>query len=170
LWSGLDESVLSSKLGSLEGMFAKSAAPKAGPASSAIVSPAKRGPVTIVDGKRQQNTGIMLGRLRLENEQIKEAVRDSIVAICACMCVCLSEGVHVELARLSQITSVDLSVLTLDKVKMIIDSLLPASEEEAVISYSGPLDELSKVDQYYFTMAQIPRWVVFLKRFVRLIG
>jgi hypothetical protein len=86
------------------------------------------------------------------------------------MCVCLSEGVHVELARLSQITSVDLSVLTLDKVKMIIDSLLPASEEEAVISYSGPLDELSKVDQYYFTMAQIPRWVVFLKRFVRLIG
>jgi hypothetical protein len=57
----------------------------------------------------------------------------------------------------SQITTVDLSVLTLDKVKMIIDSLLPSAEEEAVTSYSGPLEELSKVDQYYFTMAQIPR-------------
>lgn len=48
-------------------------------------------------------------------------------------------------------------MLSPEKVKMVIDSLLPAAEEEAVKSYTGPLDELSKVDQYYFTLAQIPQ-------------
>ena len=45
-------------------------------------------------------------------------------------------------------------------MKMIADSLLTPSDEEAVKSYSGPLDELSKVDQFYFTLAQIPLYAL----------
>lgn len=58
-----------------------------------------------------------------------------------------------------QIFATDLNVLTSDKVKMILGNLLSPSEEEAVKSYSGPLDELSKPDQFYFVMAQIPMCV-----------
>ena len=48
-------------------------------------------------------------------------------------------------------------MLTLERIKMITDSLLSSSEEEAVTSYAGPIEELSKVDQYYFTLLHIPQ-------------
>ncbi len=48
-------------------------------------------------------------------------------------------------------------MLTLDRIKMIADALLTSAEEEPVSSYTGPLEELSKVDQFYFTLARIPQ-------------
>ena len=83
LWKGLNESAarLDSKMSTLEGLFAKGAAAKPD-ATGPAAAPVKRGPVTIVDGKRQQNTGIMLGRLKLDNDQLRRAVRVTVSCRC----------------------------------------------------------------------------------------
>ena len=84
--------------------------------------------VSLLDGKRIQNVGIVIGRIRLSKEQMKEAI-----------------------------IQLDPNFVTGEMIDKLL-GLVPTSDEvDALTSYSGDLELLGNVEKLLLTLSTIPR-------------
>ena len=115
----------------LEAMFAKATNNKKTTTTTTTTgSTSKKGPVTLVDGKRQQNVGISLSRFSQRGLSSSEIAR----ALLHC----------------------DENVLNADVLNSML-KIMPTKEEiDMCTSYDGPITALGKVEQFFAHLAIVP--------------
>ena len=106
------------------------ATPAAAAAAKAPASPSRPGPVLLLDGKRQQNAGIALARVRLPAEALRRAVLAG-----------------------------DTAVLKPDVVARLLDMVPTPEELQLVRAYEGDRTALGTVEQFFLAVADIPRYL-----------
>ncbi len=115
--------------------------------------------IMLLDGKRQQNTGIVLGRLRMDGHMVRIAVRAAHCRRCVGVVVVLvliRAGVR---GAGSQILHLDFAALTADRISLLQSIVLTSEEEEQIRSHEGPDSELADVDRFYAIILDVPRCV-----------
>jgi len=123
----LDIDTLESKFQVVESKLAE----KPGAASTGAPTKEK---VHIVDGKRQQNVGIGVSKLRISNQELLQAI-----------------------------IKLDETILSLERTRVLID-LAPTDDEISMLrGYDGDLDLLTTEDRFLYEMTNIPRLATRLK-------
>ena len=127
VWADLPQSTPDVKFEELDDLFAATVARET--ASVIKQKDAKKAAVTtLIDHQRAHNIGIMLVRVKLTFEQIRQAFLE-----------------------------VDENGLTVDNLKAL-KACLPTSDElEIVRDYSGDVTKLSRADQYFKQILGVPR-------------
>ena len=82
---------------------------------------------TLLEGQREQNVGIVIGRIRLDVEEIRHAL-----------------------------LFVDFNVLTRELVMRLASAIPTISEQEAFLGYTGDVNKLSKASQFGYYLSDIP--------------
>ena len=89
---------------------------------------AKRGPILLISGKRQQNASIALARIRLKPAEVRDAILQC-----------------------------DFGCLPQDKLDLL-KELVPTTEElQLVKEYEGPKEDLGAVEQFFLAVSSVPR-------------
>ena len=82
---------------------------------------------TLLEGQREQNVGIVIGRIRLDVQDIRHAL-----------------------------LFVDFNVLTRELVIRLASAIPTTSEQEAFLGYTGDVNKLSKASQFGYYLSDIP--------------
>ena len=82
---------------------------------------------TLLEGQREQNVGIVIGRIRLDVQDIRHAL-----------------------------LFVDFNVLTRELVIRLASAIPTTSEQEAFLGYTGDVSKLSKASQFGYYLSDIP--------------
>lgn len=130
IWKDLSDEKVEIDIEDLEKRFAKKKSKALGGKKAGGGEGAKaKKQANLLDGKRQQNGGIAIAKLRIKCEDLK-----------------------------SVIYAMDDSVLTLDKVDILM-RLAPTAEEIALLqSYEGDVNLLGKVDRFVLELTSIPHF------------
>lgn len=130
VWADLSDEHIRLDVEALEKTFCKKqTAAKKAPAEGASAKPAKPKAINLLDGKRQQNGGICIAKLKMNNEKLKAAVM-----------------------------GMDDTVLTLDNIQMLL-GLCPNKEEADMLqNYDGDMALLGKVDKFSLGMVELPHF------------
>jgi len=132
IWPEMKDDKVKLDLDTLEKKFAAVEA-KVGVDNKAAGAPTKD-KVHIVDGKRQQNVGIGVSKLRIANSDL-----------------------------LNAIVKLDETILSLDRTRVLID-LAPTDDEISMLrGYEGDLDLLTTEDRFLYELTNIPRLSTRLK-------
>lgn len=139
LWKGLSDEGVKLDVADLEGLFCADDPNKGKGGASASPKKAssgkkKSGPVLLLDGKRQQNAGIALARMKMKPDQVRAAVLAG-----------------------------DATALGEARVGILL-GLVPTSEEVALLQgYDGAVAELGQVEKAFIAVMDIPLYEARLK-------
>jgi diaphanous 1 len=128
VWGSISDEKVVLNVAELEDTFAKAEKVPV-KASAADGKPSKKAEVKLLDGKRQQNAGIVISRVRVSNDELKAAV-----------------------------LAVDEVVLTEERCSMLAE-LTPTPDETQLLSaYDGDIKELGAVDRFFIEVSSMPRF------------
>lgn len=116
----LDVSILDTTFGKGDVKAAVTVDPSAAPKRAVAI--------TILEAKRQQNTGIVLGRLRLDRTVVHDAL-----------------------------FSIDFAILTQERITLLQSVVLSSDEEDQLRNFEGSVAEVSDVDKFYLAILDVPR-------------
>jgi hypothetical protein len=127
-WSKCDDTKIVLNKLTIEAAFRKKDKKKPAGGAGGVAKSKKKEKVSLVDGKRQQNVAIALGRFRMPYSQIREII-----------------------------VSMDSMQLTAERTRALIKIVPNKEESETVSSYDGDKSLLMETEKFFLAVLDIPR-------------